>query len=166
LHGGSSPPLIATKTNPMKLQDFKKEYDALSEKKNLKGKEAMKAVKKNGYALRYVHEQTEAICLEAVKQHGYALQYVHEQTEAICLEAVKQNGPALKYAHEQTEAICLEAVKQNGYALQYVHEQTETICLEAVKQNSYALQYINARFFENMPEEIIELNGVKYKRID
>ena len=106
----------------MKLQDFKKQYDALSEKKNLKGEEAMKAVKANGYAVRFVHEQTEAICLEAVKQNGYALQYVHEQTEAICIEAVKQDG--------------------------------------------HALRYVDARFFENMPEDIIELNGVKYKRID
>ena len=106
----------------MKLQDFKKKYDALSEKKNLKGEEAMKAVKQDCYALPYVSEQTEAICLEAVKQNGFALRYVNEQTEAICLEAVKQNG--------------------------------------------FALQYVNARFFENSPEDIIELNGVKYKRID
>ena len=106
----------------MKLQDFKNHYDALREKKNLKGEEAMKAVKQNGFALRYVHDQTEAICLEAVKQNGDALQYVHDQTEAICLEAVKQDGDAL--------------------------------------------QYVDARFFENAPEDIIELNGMKYKRID
>ena len=81
----------------MKLQDLKKQYNALSEKKNLKGEEAMEAVKQNGYALRYVSEQTEAICLEAVKQDGFALKFVHEQTEAICLEAVKQNGYALQY---------------------------------------------------------------------
>jgi hypothetical protein len=84
----------------MKLQDFKKKYDALSEKKNLKGEEAMKAV------------------------------------------------------------------KQDCNALQYVNEQTEAICLEAVKQDGFALRYVNARFFKNSPEDIIELNGVKYKRID
>ena len=128
----------------MKLQDLKNQYNALSEKKNLKGEDAMKAVKQYDYALAYVNEQTEAICLEAVKQNGYALRYVHDQTEAICLEAVKQNGNALMFVHEQTEAICLEAVKQNGDALQFV----------------------DARFFENTPEDIIELNWVKYKRID
>ena len=39
---------------------------------------AMEAVKKNGYALRYVKEQTEAVCLEAVKEDGDALCYVNE----------------------------------------------------------------------------------------
>ena len=62
-----------------------------------RGKEALEAVKQNGYNLRYVKEQTEAICLEAVKKNGYSLQYVKEQTEAICLEAVKENGDSLQY---------------------------------------------------------------------
>ena len=37
---------------------------------------SMEAVKRNGYELKYVKDQTEAICLEAVKEDGYALQYV------------------------------------------------------------------------------------------
>ena len=105
----------------MKIQDYKAKYEALTKKKNLKGEEAMKAVKEDGYALRFVNEQTEAICLEAVKQYGYALQYVKNQTEAICLEAVKQNVNSL--------------------------------------------QYVDSRFFENVADDIIELNGVKYKKI-
>ncbi len=80
----------------MKLQDYKAQYEALTAKKNLKDEEAMKTVKQYGDALAFVHEQTEAICLEAVKQYGYALRFVHKQTEAICLEAVKQNGYALQ----------------------------------------------------------------------
>jgi len=39
-------------------------------------REALEAVKEDGYALRYVKYQTEAICLEAVKRNGYALRYV------------------------------------------------------------------------------------------
>ena len=62
----------------MKLQDYKKRWEDLTTKKNLKGKEALAAVKQNGYALQYVSEQTEEICLAAVKQDGYALQYVSE----------------------------------------------------------------------------------------
>ena len=61
----------------MKLQNYKAKYEALPEKKNLSGNEAMRAVKQDGYALRYVKDQTEAICLEAVKQHAYALEYVN-----------------------------------------------------------------------------------------
>ena len=65
-----------------------------------------------------------AYCLEAVKQNGYALKYVKEQTEELCLEAVKENGDALRYVKEQTEKICLEAVKQNSYSLRYVRDKT------------------------------------------
>jgi hypothetical protein len=35
--------------------------------------------------------------LAAVCQNDYALQYVEEQTEAICIAAVTQNGYAIKY---------------------------------------------------------------------
>mgnify|MGYP000206347344 CR=1 FL=1 len=40
-------------------------------------KEAIKAVKQDGYALKYVNEQTEAVCLEAVKKNGFALRFVN-----------------------------------------------------------------------------------------
>jgi len=68
--------------------------------------------------------------IEIVKKNGFTLKYVNEQTEEICLEAVKQNGLALEYVKEQTEEICLEAVKRNRLALRHVKKQTEKICLE------------------------------------
>ena len=40
---------------------------------------------------------SEKECLEAVKNDGYALRYVKEQSEAVCLEAVKNDGDALRY---------------------------------------------------------------------
>ena len=39
-------------------------------------KQSLEAVKRNGDALQYVKDQTEAVALEAVKQDSYALQYV------------------------------------------------------------------------------------------
>ena len=38
----------------------------------------------------------------------YALEYVKNQTEEICLKTVKRNGHTLKYVKDQTEQICLE----------------------------------------------------------
>jgi hypothetical protein len=84
----------------MNINDYKKEYDALSEKCNLTGKEALEAVKQNGHALQFVQIQTPEICLEAVKQDGYALQVVNIQTPEICLEAVREDGYALQYVNE------------------------------------------------------------------
>ena len=37
---------------------------------------ALKSVESNGYALKYVRDQTEAVCLKAVESNGYAFQYV------------------------------------------------------------------------------------------
>ena len=53
--------------------------------------------------------------LEAAKEDGYALQYVQNQTEEICLEAVRQYGDALQYADisvltEISEEMTLEDV--------------------------------------------------------
>ena len=39
---------------------------------------ALKAVEGDGYALQFVKDQTEAICLKAVEMNGYALRYVME----------------------------------------------------------------------------------------
>ena len=83
------------------LMAYKEKYLSLPCKTNLKGKEALAKVEQDGYALRYVEEQTEAICLAAVKQDGYVLQYVKKQNEAICLAAVKRTGDALQYIEER-----------------------------------------------------------------
>jgi hypothetical protein len=100
------------------------------------------AVTKNGYALKYVKEQTDEICKLAVQKHGRALEYVNKQTDKICKIAVQQNGFALQYVKEQTDEICKLAVTQNGYALQNVKEQTDEICKIAVTQNGNALCYV------------------------
>ena len=94
------------------------------------------AVKRDGYNLRFVKNQTPEICLEAVKQNGYNLEYVKEQTPEICLEAVKQYGLALKFVKEQTSEMCLEAVKQYGLAFEFVKEQTPLIIHYLKKYNA------------------------------
>jgi len=55
-----------------------------------------------------------------VKGNGFALRYVREQTPEICMVAVKQNPRALCHVKEQTLEICLEAVKKDRYVLRYV----------------------------------------------
>ena len=70
-----------------------------------------------------MNKQTPEICLAAIKRDGWALIFVHNQTPEICLAAVNQNGGALKHVHNQTPEICLAAVKQDSYALRYVEER-------------------------------------------
>ena len=76
-----------------------------------------------GDVSQYEKWYNQKYCLEAVKNDGFALRYVREQSEAVCLEAVKNYGFALQYVREQSEAVCLEAVKSDGGALQYVDKR-------------------------------------------
>jgi Domain of unknown function (DUF4116) len=57
---------------------------------------------------------------DAVKQDGFALKYVKEQTPEICLDAVKQDGTVLEFVKVQTPEICEAVVKQNARASIYV----------------------------------------------
>ena len=64
----------------MNLQEFLRAVDGKeSDIISYAGAKALAAVKQNGYDLRYVHEQTEAICVAAVKQNGYTLRYVDKR---------------------------------------------------------------------------------------
>ena len=76
----------------------------------------------------------EKYCIEKVKKNGYALRYVKNQTDEICIEAVKQNGDALRYVKKQNDEICLEAVKENGYALNYVNDKKLFIKLKMMEK--------------------------------
>jgi hypothetical protein len=55
-----------------------------------------------------------------MERNGDALRYVKDQSEAVCLKAMERNGDALRYVKDQSEAVCLKAVERNGDALQYV----------------------------------------------
>ena len=49
----------------------------------------------------FLNWSNKAYCIEAVKRNGYALRFVKEQDKEICIEAVKQDGDALSYVKEQ-----------------------------------------------------------------
>ena len=59
------------------------------------------AVAKEGYALRFVQEQTDEICKIAVAKEGYALKYVQKQTDEICKIAVAEDLNALPYVKKE-----------------------------------------------------------------
>ena len=63
-------------------------------------KESLVACEQDGYALRYVKDQTEAICKVACEQDGYALQYVDVRVFA----KLRPDDAKLKDALETTSA--------------------------------------------------------------
>ena len=86
-------------------------------------------------------------CLKAVKRDGFALKYVENQTPEICLEAVKQCGQSLEYVKSQTPEICLAAVKENEWALQHVNKKFYTSDLKAFILTSYDKK-VTLNYFE------------------
>ena len=114
-----------------KLLNFKSQYCALIKKKNLSGYEAMAAVAQNSDALRFVKDQTAAICMAAVAQDGYALQYVKDQTEVICMAAVAQEGNALRFVEDhwfyENHTICID-----GKNIEVSHESFASLKLQLI----------------------------------
>ncbi|WP_164703572.1 DUF4116 domain-containing protein, partial [Aliarcobacter skirrowii] len=71
----------------------KSQYERIvSEHKQLKimAKEnPLKAVRQNGYAIRYIKNPSEEVQLEAVKRNVNAIEYIKNPSEKVQLEAVK-----------------------------------------------------------------------------
>ena len=74
-------------------------------------KEPLKAVKQDGYAIKYIKNPSEAVKLAAVKQDGYDLRFIKNPSEAVQLVAVKQDGWAISYIKNPSEKVKL-AVKR------------------------------------------------------
>lgn len=90
----------------MKLNEFLK-LNNLSENNIItySGKKALEAVKQDGYALQYVKDQTQDICIEAVKQDGYALRYVDksifDNEDIIVIDGKKYSESTIKLALQE-----------------------------------------------------------------
>ena len=52
----------------------------------LSHKEQLLKVSEVGYNIRYIHNPSEAVCLEAVKQDGYNIQYIRKDLSKYLLK--------------------------------------------------------------------------------
>ena len=89
------------------MKKYYEKWKSLNLKKTLCGREAMEAVKQDGYSLRYVSEQTEAICMEAVKLDGCSLRYVYEQIFTNNMVCVEANGKIVYISKESAKSLGL-----------------------------------------------------------
>ncbi|AYV77877.1 MAG: hypothetical protein Edafosvirus2_56 [Edafosvirus sp.] len=101
----------------------------------------VRAVEHKHENIKYVTNHEHIIYL--LKKFPCALRFVVNQTDAMCIAAVKRDGNALRFVTTQTEEICTHAVRQNPYALQYVLKQTEEICSVAIAYRPEAIFHIN-----------------------
>ena len=134
----------------------------MPDNKKITGREEMlKAVKKDGEALKYADDTLKAdreVVLEAVKNYGTALQYASDSLKAdreLVLEAINNNGWALEYADDSFKAdreLVLEAVKNNGHACKIGFRADDSfkadreLVLEAIKEDGTLLKYADDSF--------------------
>ena len=112
----------------------------------------LKAVKKNGLAIRYIENASEKVKLAAVKEDGCSIYFIENPSEKVQLEAVKQYGSAIEFIENPSEKVQLAAVKQNGWAIRFIKNPSEKVQLAAVKKDGDAIKYI-----ENPSEKVKKL---------
>ena len=117
--------------------------------------EQLAAVKKDGYAIKYIKNPNEQVQLAAVSQEAYAIDYIKNPSEQVQLVAVKQEPFAIKYIKNPTKQVQLVAVKKDGYAIQYIKNPSEEVQLAAVSQDGTAIRYIKN------PSEQVQLAAVE-----
>jgi hypothetical protein len=120
----------------------------------------LKAVKKDGDALKYIHELQKKksiaylsnekiynIYITAIDNNPCSIRHVKEQTDELCLRAVRQNGEALKYIDKdkKTEILYMEAINEkSSHSLYYIEDDeiTYDMCVKAVTIDGYNLKYV------------------------
>ena len=117
--------------------------------------EQLAAVKKDGYAIKYIKNPSEQVQLAAVSQEAYAIDYIKNPSEQVQLVTVKQEPFAIKYIKNPTKQVQLVAVKKDGYAIQYIKNPSEEVQLAAVSQDGTAIRYIKN------PSEQVQLAAVE-----
>ena len=97
------------KKNPL----FKKYSVDTSNLLYLKTNEAqLKAVKKNGYAIRYISNPSPEVQIEAVKQDGNAIQWISNPSTEVQIEAVKEERNAIQWISNPSPEVQIAAVNK------------------------------------------------------
>lgn len=113
----------------------------------------LKSIQNNPFAIQYVPEPTEEVCLAAVRRSGMTVRCITRPSKEVCIEAVRERPEALSAVLQQTPEICIEAVKKWPTALHYVLNYSPEIDLAAVRANGSSIALIPA---ERQTAEVCE----------
>ena len=87
--------------------------------------------RKDGWAIKYIQDPSEAVQLASVQGDGFALQYIENPSEAVQIAAVQKTGWAIKYIEDPSEAVQLAAVQRDNHAISYIENPSEAVKLAA-----------------------------------
>jgi hypothetical protein len=87
------------------------------------------AVSNNGLAVQYAHMKHVlrstwiSISFAAINENPFAIEYIEDQSEELCLCAVNLNGTALYGVRNQNLSICKLAVENNANAFYHMDQE-------------------------------------------
>ena len=102
----------------------------------------LEAVRKSGYAIKYIDNPSLKLQLEAVRQDGYAIQYIKNPSKEVQLEAIKEYEHSIEYIDKPLLEVQLEAVRMDGYTIRHICNPSEEVQLEALREDGRSIQYI------------------------
>lgn len=131
----------------------------------------LKMVRRDGLLLEYVKKQNYIICNNAVKKNGDAIKFVHDefQTKQIQITALSNKLGAIKYIKNPTEDVILGAFENilgryKGITLQDIgiENQTKKICIKAVSKTNENIKYVDPKYYP----DVLKVNGSCFDLIE
>ena len=116
----------------------------------------IEAVKQNVWAIEYINNPTNEICLYAVKRKSITIKYIDNPSEEVQLEAVKNNANNIEYIKNPTKEMCMQILEYNGSVINYIENPTKEMKLLAIKYGGF--KYIDDVCNDEEKLEIIHDN--------
>lgn len=121
----------------------------------LKEKEILNRIKENPWAIEYIENPTEEMCLYAVSKAWNALKYIKEPSYEVIKKAIESKGWAIQFVKNPSLELQELAVEKDYDSIKYIKNPASEIQIISVKKDWSAIKYI-----EN-PSEEAELEGIK-----
>lgn len=123
----------AVKCNPVILKHIPKE--------NHNTELYTEALRHTGKTLKYVELSSDYNFL-IVRRYGYAIKYIDEQSEELCNMAMRQDYNNIKYIKNPNSKMKEYALSKNGLLLQFINDPSDKEICISLKQNGMAIIHV------------------------
>jgi len=100
-------------------------------------------VKTNPTNIRYIEQQTEAICWAALNKQPSTIEYIKSPTYDMKKFSVNTNPSNIKFIKDQPEDLCWIAIKKEMWNLQYIKNPTKEMCIFVLQSRPQYLTLLN-----------------------
>ncbi len=102
----------------------------------------LRAVRDNGYLIRFIEKPSKVVQLAAVSRNGSAIRYIIRPSEEVQLLAVNEDAYSISFIKNPSEVVQLAAVNKNGFAVECIKNPSEAVQSAAINKDVYAIENI------------------------